>query len=76
MTTLCNLTANSTIIVDSNKSIDELIVGNSATTGGAIKFNEGTNNGSNFVALKAFLTTQAEQQHLHYLMVMVQQVSL
>ena len=47
------LTANSTIIVDSNKSIDELIVGNSATTGGAIKFNEGTNNGSNFVALKA-----------------------
>ena len=75
MTTLtCTLTANSTIIVDSNKSIDELIVGNS-TTNGAIKFNEGTNNGTNFVALKS-LTTQLLQQHLHYLMVMVQQVSL
>ena len=47
------LTANSTIIVDSNKAIDELIVGNAATTGGIIKLNEGTNNGSNFVALKA-----------------------
>jgi len=53
------LTANSTIIVDSNKAIDELIVGNSATTGGAIKFNEGTNNGSNFVALKAPNSTTA-----------------
>jgi hypothetical protein len=47
------LTANSTIIVDSNKAIDELIVGNSATNGGQIKINEGTNNGSNFVALKS-----------------------
>ena len=53
------LTANSTIIVDSNKSIDELIVGNSATAGGTIKFNEGTNNGSNFVALKAPNNTAA-----------------
>ena len=34
------LTANSTIIVDSNKAIDEFIVGNSATIGGTIKFNE------------------------------------
>ena len=47
------LTANSTIIVDANKAIDEIIVGNSATTGGQVKINEGTNNGSNFVALKA-----------------------
>jgi len=47
------LTANSTIIVDSNKSIDELIIGNSATAGGQVKINEGTNNGSNFIALKA-----------------------
>jgi len=47
------LTASSAIIVDSNKAIDELFIGNSASTGGAIKFNEGTNNGSNFVALKA-----------------------
>ena len=53
------LTANSTIIVDSNKAIDEFIVGNSATIGGTIKFNEGTNNGSNFVALKAPNSTTA-----------------
>jgi hypothetical protein len=47
------LTASSAILVDSNKAIDELFIGNSASTGGTIKFNEGTNNGSNFVALKA-----------------------
>ncbi len=47
------LTASSTIIVDSNKAIDEMIVGNSATNGGQIKFNEGTNNGSNFIGLKS-----------------------
>ena len=47
------LTASSAVLVDSNKAIDEFIIGNSTTTGGTIKFNEGTNNGSNFVALKA-----------------------
>ena len=47
------LTASSAIIVDSNKAIDELLIGNNSTNGGAIKFNEGTNNGSNFIALKA-----------------------
>jgi len=47
------LTASSALIVDSNKAIDELFVGNSTSTGGTIKFNEGTDNGSNFVALKA-----------------------
>ena len=47
------LTASSTLIVDSNLAIDQFIVGNSTTTGGTIKLNEGTNNGSNFVALKA-----------------------
>ena len=47
------LTASSTLIVDSNLAIDQFIVGNSTTTGGSIKLNEGTNNGSNFVALKA-----------------------
>ena len=47
------LTANSTLIVDSNKAIDEFIVGNSSTAGGQIKINEGTNNGSNFIGLKA-----------------------
>ena len=47
------LTASSAVIVDSNKAIDELLIGNSATTGGTIKFNEGTNNGAHFVALKS-----------------------
>ena len=47
------LTANSALIVDSNSAIDQFIVGNSATVGGTIKFNEGTNNGSNFIALKS-----------------------
>jgi hypothetical protein len=47
------LTASSGIIVDSSKRIDELLIGNNATTGGSIKLNEGTNNGAHFVALKA-----------------------
>jgi hypothetical protein len=50
---LGTLTASSAVLVDSNKAIDELFIGNSASTGGTIKFNEGTNNGSNFVALKS-----------------------
>lgn len=47
------LTANAGIIVDSNKAIDDLYVGNNSATGGSIKLNEGTNNGSHYVALKA-----------------------
>ena len=47
------LTASSALIVDTNKAIDEIIVGNNASTGGTIKINEGTNNGTNFVGLKA-----------------------
>ena len=47
------LTASSGIVVDSNKAIDELFIGNSATVGGTIKFNEGTNNGAHFIALKS-----------------------
>ena len=50
---LGTLTASSAILADSNKAIDELLIGNNSTAGGAIKFNEGTNNGSNFIALKA-----------------------
>ena len=46
-------TANSALIVDANKAIDELIIGNNASAGGTIKINEGTNNGTNFVGLKA-----------------------
>jgi len=47
------LTASSALLVDSNKAIDEFIVGNSATVGGTIKFNEGSNNGTNFIGIKA-----------------------
>jgi hypothetical protein len=47
------LTASSALLVDSNKAIDELFIGNNVSTGGTIKFNEGTNNGTNFIALKA-----------------------
>ena len=47
------LTASSGIIVDSNKAIDELLIGNNATAGGTLKLNEGTNNGSHFAAIKA-----------------------
>ena len=47
------LTANSALIVDSNSALDSLIVGNDASAGGTIKINEGTNNGTNFVGLKA-----------------------
>ena len=50
----------------------KLIVGNSASTGGTIKLNEGTNNGTNFIGLKA-PNSVTSTQHLHYLMVMVQQ---
>ena len=47
------LTANGSVIVDSNKAIDEFIVGNNASAGGQVKFNEGTNNCSSFIGLKA-----------------------
>ncbi len=47
------LTASSTLIVDNNLAIDQFIIGNSTTAGGTIKFNEGTNNGTNFVGLKS-----------------------
>ena len=47
------LSASSALLVDSNKAIDEIFVGNNASTGGGIKFNEGTNNGAHYVQLKA-----------------------
>src|SRR6056300_911235 len=50
---LGTLTASSAILVDSNKAIDEIIIGNSSTVGGTLKLNQGTNNGAHFVALKA-----------------------
>ena len=47
------LTASSAVIVDSNSAIDDLNVGNNATTGGSLQLKEGTNNGSHHVQLKA-----------------------
>ena len=47
------LTASSALLVDSNKAIDEIFIGNSASNGGTLKLNEGTNNGTNFIGLKA-----------------------
>ena len=39
----------SALLVDSNKAIDEIFIGNAhATVGGTLKLNEGTNNGTNF----------------------------
>ena len=43
------LTGSSALIVDSNLAIDTLNIGNSLTTGGEVRFNEGTNNGINFI---------------------------
>ena len=47
------LTAASAVIVDSNKAVDELLIGNHSSNGGALKLNEGTSNGSHFIAIKA-----------------------
>ncbi len=47
------LTSGSAVIVDSNNAIDEFIIGNSSTLGGQLKFNEATNNGTSFIALKS-----------------------
>src|SRR6056300_1511392 len=47
------LTASSALLVDSNKAIDEIFIGNALATGGTLKLNEGTNNGTNFIGLKA-----------------------
>ena len=47
------LTGSSALTADANLAIDKVIVGNSATAGGTVRFNEGTNNGTNFIGLKA-----------------------
>lgn len=46
------LTASSALTSDSNSAISGLNVGNHATTGGDIKFKEGTNSGTHHVQLK------------------------
>ena len=47
------LTASSAITVDSNKAVDDFIIGNNASTGGSLQIKEGTNNGTHPVHLKA-----------------------
>ena len=47
------LTGSSALIADSNLAIDTLNIGNSLTTGGEVRFNEGTNNGTNFIGIKS-----------------------
>ena len=47
------LTGSSALIVDANLAINTLNIGNATTTGGELRFNEGTNNGTNYVGLKA-----------------------
>ena len=46
-------TASGAMIVDSNKAINEVIVGNHASTGGTLKLNEGTGNGTAYIGLKS-----------------------
>ena len=47
------LTGSSALIADSNLAIDTLNIGNSLTTGGEVRFNEGTNNGTNYIGIKS-----------------------
>src|SRR6056300_940489 len=47
------LTGSSALIVDANLAINTLNIGNATTTGGEIRFNEGTNNGTNYIGLKS-----------------------
>src|SRR5210317_237543 len=47
------LAASSALITDSNSAIDAFKIGNSTTVGGTLTLNEGSNNGSNFIAIKA-----------------------
>ena len=55
------LTGNSAIIADSNLAIDTLNIGNSLTAGGEIRFNEGTNNGTNYIGIKSPNAVTASQ---------------
>jgi hypothetical protein len=47
------LTASSAIIVDANKAIDNLIIGNSTSVGGSFKLQEATNNGTESITIKS-----------------------
>ena len=52
------LTASSAITVDSNKAVDDFIVGNNASTGGSFRLKEGTNNGTHHVQLESTKRTK------------------
>ena len=47
------LTGSSAVTVDANLAVNTLNIGNSLTAGGELRFNEGTNNGSSFIGIKA-----------------------
>src|SRR5210317_182274 len=51
--TFGSVEASKLLSTDSNSAINTLNIGNSTTVGGTLKLNEGTNNGTNFVAIKA-----------------------
>jgi hypothetical protein len=51
--TIGTLTASSAILVDANLAINTINIGNALSTGGEIRFNEGTNNGTAYIGLKA-----------------------
>ena len=51
--TLGTLTASSAVLVDSNSAISTMKIGNSATVGGSLELQEGTNNGAHSISLKA-----------------------
>lgn len=53
------LTASSAVLVDSNSRIDTLIIGKTADAGGILELREGTDNGTNYVRLKAPATLAA-----------------
>src|SRR5210317_367054 len=51
--TFGSVEASKLLSTDSNSAINTLNIGNSTTVGGTLKLNEGTNNGSHFIAIKA-----------------------
>ena len=46
------LTASKALIVDANKALDEVVIGNEASTSGRLKLNEATNNGTDSVTIQ------------------------
>jgi hypothetical protein len=59
--TLGSLTASSAVLVDANSAISTMKIGNSATVGGSIELQEGTNNGAHSISLKAPNSVSADK---------------